>query len=184
MKGIIIKSLTIVLLFVSVDSVACRELPDDESFKKSAIEFTSDTNVVLYKFNNGRLAVSGVGDSARYYLQTGDYSAEMGYQGATYLEILISSDGEILQLSIIKSEETPVFVKLLQKKGFLKNFCSLKIDSTIEVDAISGATMTSNSIKKNIITTLETFQPVLRSLMWEKRKLICSDSELKFETVE
>jgi len=52
------------------------------------------------------------------------------------------------------------------------------------VDAISAATMTSNSIKNNIITTLETFQPVLRSLKREKRKLICSDPKLKFEIVE
>jgi len=184
MKVKTIKSLTIVLLLANIVSIACRKLPDDDSFKKSAIEFTSDTNVVLYKFNNGRFAVSGIGDSARYYLQTGDYSAEMGYQGATYLEILISPAGEILQLSIIKSEETPAYVKLLRKKGFLKNFCSLKVDSKIEVDAISGATMTSNSIKNDIITTLETFQPVLRNLKWEKRKLICSDPELKFETVE
>ncbi len=184
MKVKTINFLTIVLLFASVDSVACRESLDDDSFKKSAIEFTSDTNVVLYKFNNGRFAVSGVGDSARYYLQTGDYSAEMGYQGATYLEILISPTDEILQLSIMKSEETPAYVKLLRKKGFLKNFCDQKVDSTIEVDAISGATMTSNSIKNDIIITLETFQPVLRSLIWEKRKLICSEPELKFKTVE
>ena len=184
MKVKTIEFLTIVLLLASIVSVACRELPDDDSFKKSAIELTSDTNVVLYKFNNGRFAVSGVGDSVRYYLQTGDYSAEMGYQGAKYLDILINPAGEIIQLSIVKSEETPAYVNLLRKKGFLKNFCGQKVDSKIEVDAISGATMTSNSIKSNIITTLETFQPVLRSLKWKKRKLICSDPELKFETVE
>ncbi len=74
------------MLFANVVSVACRELPDDDSFKKSAIEFTSDKNVVLYKFYNGRFAVSGVGDSAQYYLQTGDYSVEIGYQGQYILK--------------------------------------------------------------------------------------------------
>ena len=73
-----------------------------------------------------------------------------GYRGSTPLEIHITPDGYISKVIPLKNSESPRFFKSLEKKNLYSQWIGLTPEEAIEkrVDAISGATISSNAVIK------------------------------------
>ena len=80
-----------------------------------------------------------------------------GYAGNTPLEIHITPDGYISNVIPLKNLESPRFFKSLEKKGLYSQWIGLTADEAIEkrVDAISGATVSSNAVIKTFKAGLQ-----------------------------
>lgn len=77
-----------------------------------------------------------------------------GYAGPIHLDLHVQ-DGTIKQVVITDHMETPPFMALLEKKGFIQQWQGKTLETavTFAPDAISGATMSSNCITHTIQLT-------------------------------
>lgn len=80
-----------------------------------------------------------------------------GYAGSTHLEIHITPDGYISKVIPLKNLESPRFFKSLEKKRLYSQWIGLTPEEAIEkrVDAISGATVSSNAVIKTFKAGLQ-----------------------------
>ena len=81
-----------------------------------------------------------------------------GYIGATPVEIYIKKN-KIVKVLMLKCQETPKYVARI-KNSFLPKFEGLKISkgTVPEVDGLTGATFTSNSVKENVFRGVNYYQ--------------------------
>lgn len=86
-----------------------------------------------------------------YIVNTTKLSADVqGYNGPTPLKVYIKDD-KIQKIEALPNEETPGFFARVQENLLNKwNGMTVKQAATAEVDAVSGATYSSNSVKKNV----------------------------------
>lgn len=82
----------------------------------------------------------------------------IGYNGTTPLKIYIKND-KIQKIEALPNDETPGFFARVQD-GLLNkwNGMTVKQAATAKVDAISGATYSSNAVKENVRIGLEYYQ--------------------------
>lgn len=73
-----------------------------------------------------------------------------GYKAATPVEIYIKSD-KVVKVEVLENREGPKYVNMV-KKGIMDKWNGLKVKKAqeLKVDAVSGATYTSNAIKENV----------------------------------
>ena len=86
-----------------------------------------------------------------YIVNTTKLSADVqGYNGPTPLKVYIKDD-KIQKIEALPNEETPGFFARVQQNLLNKwNGMTVKQAATAEVDAVSGATYSSNAVKKNV----------------------------------
>lgn len=86
-----------------------------------------------------------------YIVNTTKLSADVqGYNGPTPLKVYIKDD-KIQKIEALPNEETPGFFARVQENLLNKwNGMTVKQAATAEVDAVSGATYSSNAVKKNV----------------------------------
>ncbi|MCD4785096.1 MAG: 4Fe-4S binding protein [Candidatus Eremiobacteraeota bacterium] len=84
-----------------------------------------------------------------------------GYAGSTPLIIGIDMEGIIIDIVLIENQETPGFVERVIKTEYLDRWDGRhwKKITTIEVDAVSGATLTSTSIKNTLYKRISLIDP-------------------------
>lgn len=94
-------------------------------------------------------AISGSGESAGI----------TGYAGPTPLMMGIEPDGTVKGLHLLPNHETPGFQVMFSAGPFLKTWIGLKPFAalTAEVDTVSGATMSTTSIRDTVRALLEEF---------------------------
>lgn len=81
-----------------------------------------------------------------------------GYLGATPLKIYIEKN-KVVKIEALKNQETPkYFVKV--KKALLEKWNGLKVKDAknLKVDAVTGATFSSEAVKENVKLGLEYYQ--------------------------
>ncbi len=80
-----------------------------------------------------------------------------GFAGATPLEIHINSKGNISEIKPLKNSESPRFFSSLEKNGLYTEWIGLTPQEALEkhVDAISGATYSSNAVIKTFNSAIE-----------------------------
>lgn len=80
-----------------------------------------------------------------------------GYAGPTPLLIALDAKKNIIAVRMLPNKETPKFCKTVEDKGLLDswNGLSIKDAKKKKVDAVSGATFTSNSIIESLHAILE-----------------------------
>ena len=83
-----------------------------------------------------------------------------GFNGPTPLQIALDTKGKILEVRVLDNNETPSFLKRVVDAGFLESWNELTVEEAInkEVDAVSGATYSSNGIQKSLKARLEAVQ--------------------------
>lgn len=83
-----------------------------------------------------------------------------GYNGTTPLLIALDAKGCIKNVVLRDNHETPRFVDRVAAGGLYQAWEGLTVDEALakDVDAISGATYTSNSVKKSLAVRLEAYQ--------------------------
>jgi len=115
----------------------------------------------------GRAVQSADGASLGYVLQTSpDSDHVIGFSGPTNVLIAFSDDDTIAGIDVLSSGDTRDHVEeVLRDEHFLKSFNGKtwkEASAAIQVDAVSGATLTSLAIQEAIIFRLSGGQPSLR----------------------
>ena len=83
-----------------------------------------------------------------------------GFNGPTPLLIALDAEGRIKNVVLLENQETPNFAKHVEEGGLYEAWNGLTVDEALnkEVDAVSGATYTSNGVKNSLITRLKVYQ--------------------------
>lgn len=81
-----------------------------------------------------------------------DEKRKMGYAGTIEVAVLLDRSGKIAGGLVGKNQETPGFLRRVRNKGFLAswNGKTLKDAANTKVDAVTGATYSSNAIKAGV----------------------------------
>lgn len=87
-----------------------------------------------------------------------------GFNGPTPLLIAMDAEGHIKYVVLLENQETPVYAKHVVEGGLYESWNGLTIEEALgkQVDAVSGATYTSNGVKKSLIARLEAYQRQLK----------------------
>ena len=80
-----------------------------------------------------------------------------GFNGPMPLQIALGQDGKILEVRLLKNHETPNFLKRVTDAGFINSWNGLTVEEALnkEVDAVSGATYSSNGIQNTLKARLQ-----------------------------
>ena len=80
-----------------------------------------------------------------------------GFNGPMPLQIALGLDGKIIEVRLLDNHETPNFLKRVTDAGFINSWNGLTVEEALnkEVDAVSGATYSSNGIQKTLKARLE-----------------------------
>lgn len=87
-----------------------------------------------------------------------------GFNGPTPLLIALDADGHIKNVVMLDNEETPVFAQRVVDGGLYNAWNGLSVDEALnkDVDAVSGATYTSNGVKKSLVIRLQEYKRQLK----------------------
>ena len=80
-----------------------------------------------------------------------------GFNGPTPLQIAFDNNGKIIEVRVLDNNETPSFLKRVVDAGFLESWNGLTAEEALkkEVDAVSGATYSSNGIQRSLKARLQ-----------------------------
>ena len=83
-----------------------------------------------------------------------------GFNGPTPLLIALDAEGRIKNVVLLENQETPNFAQRVVDGGLYEAWNGLTIDEALgkEVDAVSGATYTSNGVKNSLFARLKAYQ--------------------------
>ncbi len=106
-----------------------------------------------------------VKDASGHVLGTVLYSspfsdAVKGFNGPTPLLIALDANGRVKDVVLLEHQETPRFAQRVESGGLFEAWDGLTVDEALskEVDAVSGATYTSEGVKHSLSVRLETYQ--------------------------
>ena len=113
-----------------------------------------------------------------YIFRTKDYTDDIhGYAGPIHMLSYVNSDGEIQNFTILESNETPTYLnRILNSKDI---FLGQNIFTNLEdyqLNAITGATMTSSAISRILYNAGTKFSATVSGSPKELRELKKSDS--------
>ena len=94
-------------------------------------------------------------------LLSAPYSASVnGYNGPTPLLIALDAENHIKNVVLLANQETPRFAQRVEESGLYASWNGLTVDEALnkQVDAVSGATFTSNAMKNSLALRLEAYQ--------------------------
>ena len=83
-----------------------------------------------------------------------------GFNGPTPLLIALDAEGRIKNVVLLENQETPKFAQHVVEGGLFEAWNDLTVDEALgkEVDAVSGATYTSNGVKNSLVARLKAYQ--------------------------
>lgn len=90
-------------------------------------------------------------------------TAPNGYDGPIEVLTGISVDGEITGIEILSQTETPGLGDRITTDDFKNQFAGLSADSDLEVDTLSGATVSSNAVINGVDAATNAFEEELRN---------------------
>ena len=120
------------------------------AFPKAA--YVELTETATYAVKNDKGKVIGT------VLLSSPYSDEIkGFNGPTPLQIALDEKGKIVEVRVLSNDETPSFLDRVINAGFLNSWNGLTAKEALdkEVDAVSGATYSSNGIKNSLKARLQ-----------------------------
>ena len=120
------------------------------AFPKAA--YVELTETATYAVKNDKGKVIGT------VLLSSPYSDDIkGFNGPTPLQIALDEKGKIIEVRVLNNQETPGFLNRVINAGFLNSWNGLTTKEALnkEVDAVSGATYSSNGIQQSLKTRLE-----------------------------
>ncbi len=87
-----------------------------------------------------------------------------GFNGPTPLLIALDAEGRIKNVVLLENQETPNFAQRVVDGGLYNAWNGLSVDEALgkDVDAISGATYTSNGVKNSLKARLIKYQKQLK----------------------
>ena len=120
------------------------------AFPKAA--YVELTETATYAVKNDKGQVIGT------VLLSSPYSDEIiGFNGPIPLQIAMDNNGKIIEVRVLNNDETPKFLERVVNAGFLNSWNGLTAKEALdkEVDAVTGATYSSNGIKNSLKARLQ-----------------------------
>lgn len=149
--------LTVVLCLMSCkQEIKWPALPVEEAtpyFADAAKTRTLDT--AFYEIQDAQ------GTKLGTILFSSPYSDDIkGFNGPTPLLIAMDADGRIKDVVLLENQETTWYAQHVKEGGLYQQWNGLTPAEALEkdVDAISGATYTSNGVKKSLIARLKAYE--------------------------
>lgn len=83
-----------------------------------------------------------------------------GFNGPTPILIILDAEDRIQNVVLLDNQETPFYAQRVADGGLYSAWNGLTAEEALrkEVDAVSGATYTSNGVKNSLITRLKAYQ--------------------------
>ena len=122
------------------------------AFPKAAYVELTETSTYSVKNASGKVIGT--------VLLSSPYSDDIkGFNGPTPLQIALDKKGKIIEVRVLNNNETPSFLNKVINAGFLNSWNGLTVKEALDknVDAISGATYSSNGIQQSLKARLEVF---------------------------
>ena len=91
-----------------------------------------------------------------YVINTTTLSDAKGYKSPTPLKVTVKKD-KIESVEALPNQETPKFFRRINEE-LIPKFVGVKFDETDKVDALTGATMSSNAVKANLKAAYEYYK--------------------------
>ena len=90
--------------------------------------------------------------------------AVKGYNGNTPLLIALDAENRIMNVVLLPNHETPRFAERVVAGGLYDSWNGLTVEEALDkpVDAVSGATYTSNGVKNSLVVRLQAYQRQLK----------------------
>ncbi len=105
------------------------------------------------------------GDLLGTVLYSSPYSDGIkGFNGPTPLLIALDAENRIKNVVLLDNQETPRFAQRVVDGGLYDAWNGLTVEEALnqDVDAITGATYTSNGVKKSLMVRLEAYQKQMK----------------------
>ncbi len=106
--------------------------------------------------------------TSKVTLYTEEYCQDIvGFNDIIPLEINMV-DGKIANINILDNKETPRFLQKVTDEELVENFYGLTPEEAInlDIDAVSGATYSSNAIIKSVKTRMEIYEKEMSPSPW------------------
>lgn len=84
-------------------------------------------------------------------------SVGSGYAGDVVIATGISAEGELLGIRMIEHSETPGFGARAEEPSYTDQYVGLPADGDVEIEGLSGATKTDNTIQEKVNESIEVF---------------------------
>lgn len=143
-----------------------------KDFKMKTIRILNYIFVAALGFFAVMFAIDRFGNDTTAPSEATLYTAEhcsdiIGYHGPIPMEINIV-DGKIAQISILENDETPRFLRTVVESGLVERFYGLtpREASKIEIDAVSGATFSSNAIIESVKRRMAIYDKAVNPSPW------------------
>ena len=152
---------TFVLLFLLIStglfSLTDQELlldfaKESEGLKEYKLVSNEESNYFYLQAVNNE-------DENEYIFISSAQDEVRGYSGLNKVVVIIDDNKSIKDASLLKSYDTRSFVRRIKKSNFLSQFKAWNGEDVIK--AVTGATITSNSVKTtifNLLTRIETIE--------------------------
>ena len=101
-------------------------------------------------------------------LYTEEYCQDIiGFNGVIPLEITMEN-GVIANINVLENKETPSFLKKVTNSGMIEKFYGLTPREAVnlDIDAVSGATFSSNAIIKSVKTRMAIYDKEVNPSPW------------------
>ena len=148
----------------------------DEIIKKECKRFSQDFK--FYKHKGIRFSHYFEKEKEYFIFLTSDFSRIKGYSGNTDLILAVDRDMVIGKIELVSSEDTADYINFMTAFGFFSGFTGKTVNKETgkfdNVDVISGATMTSQSVMGNIAETIEEAGKIIKNTTYDikEKKLI------------
>ncbi|MFV0366186.1 MAG: FMN-binding protein [Mangrovibacterium sp.] len=87
-------------------------------------------------------------------------ATQLGYNGDVPILIAVNDSNQIAQVVLLANQESPEFIGVIYRKSLLDSWNGLSLDTSVlnkSVDAVSGATFSSNAITTGVKQTLNNY---------------------------
>jgi Na+-translocating ferredoxin:NAD+ oxidoreductase subunit G len=158
------------LMFIMILSVSILSFVNSFTYEK--IEQNN-----LEKMNDGLYKIFNIADKFRliedkYYVAYLDdkiigyivYTQSKGYNDIIEMLVGFRVSGEIEKVIILKQNETPGIGDQIFEPRYLDQFINYKIieSDMSDIDSITGATVSSNAVKKGVIKAYDIFKLIVK----------------------
>lgn len=136
-NGILLASSIVMANSVELFQAQTKELiPQAESFDRDGefVYMVKDVNQNII----GKLCLERIDDNER----------KAGFGGTVEIAVVLNEDSKVSGVLIGENQETPAWIDIVKRQKFLENWNGMSMEevANTEVDAVSGATYTSNAI--------------------------------------
>ena len=142
------KSIIYLLCITTVFAFGIIDYQDSE-YKKNVQEYCKVDSCKCYLSNGIRFAkFNNKNGNLNYFVFSDDIIKVKGYRGITSLGILFGENSKIISIKIIKSEDTPSFIRMIKRKWFLEQFTNWDGESNLK--SVTGATVSSKALIETV----------------------------------